>query len=42
MAVAKAKEAQKIGSEKKLIEQQIKRGQALALPAGLFGIPTYK
>jgi len=41
-AVAKAKEAQKMEAEKKLIEQQIKKGSALVLPAGPYGIPTYK
>ena len=41
-AVAKAKEAQKFAAEKKLIDQQIKKGSALALPAGPYGIFTNK
>ena len=41
-AVAKAKEAQKFAAEKKLIEQQIKNGSALALPAGPYGFRSNK
>jgi hypothetical protein len=41
-AVAKAKEAQKFAAEKKLIDKQISKGAALALPAGPYGIHTNK